>query len=169
MKLTFATASASVAPEIAALRTAASARLTEKFGHGPWSAASTERAVLRELTRPKFERTLTAKAGSVIVAALHLQTKKPWAIDTAYFTQAERALYLVSMAVLPSWQGQGAGRMLLDEAVSVAKEWPAHALRLDAWDAAAGAGPFYKKCGFKEVGRVVYREVPLVYYEFLLS
>jgi GNAT superfamily N-acetyltransferase len=168
MKLTFAIATEGDAAEIAALRTAAAVRLTERFGQGRWSSTSTERAVLRELSRPKFERTLIARDGRDIVAALHLQTKKPWAIDTSYFTPVERALYLVGMAVLPERQGSGAGRMLLKEGACVAKEWPARALRLDAWDADAGAGPFYEKCGFREVGHVVYREAPLVYYELLL-
>jgi hypothetical protein len=44
---------------------------------------------------------------------------------------------------------------------------PRYALRLDAYDADAGAGGFYAKCGFREVGRVVYRKNPLVYFELL--
>jgi hypothetical protein len=31
-----------------------------------------------------------------------------------------------------------------------------------------GRGPFYKKCGFTELGRAVYRGVPLVYFEFVV-
>ena len=50
----------------------------------------------------------------------------------------------------------------------VAAAWPADAIRLDAYDHAAGAGPFYAKCGFRERGRVVYRGNPLAYYELLL-
>ena len=45
----------------------------------------------------------------------------------------------------------------------------ADAIRLDAYDAHAGAGSFYAKCGFKERGRVVYRDDPLVYYELVLE
>ncbi|HEY1600831.1 MAG TPA: hypothetical protein VGG64_14580 [Pirellulales bacterium] len=47
--------------------------------------------------------------------------------------------------------------------------WPADAVRLDAYDASAGAGGFYSHCGFSEVGRPVYRGAPLVYYELLLG
>jgi hypothetical protein len=36
------------------------------------------------------------------------------------------------------------------------------------FDGEAGAGAFYAKCGFREVGRVVYRNVPLIYFEMLL-
>ena len=42
----------------------------------------------------------------------------------------------------------------------------APAIRLDAYDGAAGAGPFYQKCGFKKLGHAVYRGVPLVYFVF---
>ena len=42
------------------------------------------------------------------------------------------------------------------------------AIRLDAYDAAAGAGDFYAKNGFREVGRTKYRNAPLIYYELLL-
>jgi GNAT superfamily N-acetyltransferase len=65
-------------------------------------------------------------------------------------------------------QRQGIGRLLLTEAVRVARAWPADAIRLDAFDAEAGAGAFYAKCGFREVGRVVYRKAPLIYFEALL-
>ena len=72
------------------------------------------------------------------------------------------------MAVAPDRQGGGVGRALLAEAARVAAEWPADAVRLDAFDAVAGAGPFYAKCGFTEVGRASYRAVPLIYYELLI-
>ena len=60
------------------------------------------------------------------------------------------------------------GALLLDEAVHQARAWPADAIRLDAFDANAGAGEFYAKCGFREVGRVIYRKNPLIYYELVL-
>jgi hypothetical protein len=34
---------------------------------------------------------------------------------------------------------------------------------------AAGSGSFYAKCGYREVGRVTYRSVPLRYFELLRS
>jgi GNAT superfamily N-acetyltransferase len=69
------------------------------------------------------------------------------------------------MAVIPSMPRQGIGRQLLDEAAKQARLWPADAIRLDAFDADAGAGWFYAKCGFQEVGRVTYRKAPLIYFE----
>jgi hypothetical protein len=50
----------------------------------------------------------------------------------------------------------------------VARAWPADAIRLDAFDAEAGAGCFYRKCGFREIARVTYKGAPLVYFELVL-
>jgi GNAT superfamily N-acetyltransferase len=102
-----------------------------------------------------------------IVATLRLATKKPWAIDTAYFELVRRPLYLLDMAVEPSHQRRRLGSVLVEEAKKIARAWPADAIRLDAYDSPAGAGPFYQKCAFREVGRVRYREVPLIYYEWV--
>lgn len=121
-----------------------------------------------DLSRPKFSRVLIARRGTRIVATLRLATKKPWAIDTAYFSAATRPLYLTSMAVHPDAQGKGVGRLLLKKAEAAARAWPADAIRLDAFDAEAGAGPFYAKCGYREVGRVKYRGNPLIYFELVL-
>jgi len=103
-----------------------------------------------------------------IQASFRLTTRKPWAIDTSYFAESDRPLYLLSMAVAPSRQGQRLGSRCLEAAIRVAAAWPADAIRLDAFDAPAGAGEFYRKCGFQEVGRATYRNVPLIYFELLL-
>jgi GNAT superfamily N-acetyltransferase len=79
-----------------------------------------------------------------------------------------KAVYLHDLAVAPEVQGEGVGRLLVEQAGAVAKAWPSGALRLDAYDHAAGAGPFYDACGFREVGRITYRGVPLIYFELLL-
>jgi len=110
-----------------------------------------------------------ARENGKILGTLSLQTKKPWAINPAYFTQVRKPLYLVSMFVAVERQGQGIGRQLLDEAVAIARKWPADAIRLDAYDAEAGAGDFYAKCGFREVGRAKYKEVPLRYFELIVE
>ena len=94
-------------------------------------------------------------------------TNKPWAIDLSYFTPARKAVYLYNVDVQPELQRSGIGRQLIDRVKIMAKEWPVDAIRLDAYDGPAGAGPFYRKCGFKKLKHVVYRTVPLVYYEFV--
>ena len=168
LNLTFTTATEADAGGIAALRNAAADGLTRRYGQGHWSSTSTERGVLRDLARPKFSRTVIARDGNKIVATLCLQTKKPWAIDVTYFTPVKKALYLVGMAVHPQCQGKGVGRLLLKEAENISRNWPSDAIRLDAWDSAAGAGPFYARCGFRETGRATYRKAPLIYFELIL-
>jgi GNAT superfamily N-acetyltransferase len=159
-------AEASDAPDIAALRTAVADDLTARHGRGHWSSAATERGVTHGIHTSKV---LVAKTQRRIVGTLRLATKKPWAIDTKYFVNVECPLYLLDMAVDPARQRQGIGRMMLESAVAVAREWPAGAIRLDAYDHAAGAGEFYRKCGYREAGRVVYRGVPLIYFEQLCT
>ena len=87
----------------------------------------------------------------------------------SYFTPVKRPLYLTGMAVSVAYQQHGLGRLALEDARSVARRWPAAAIRLDAYDADAGAGRFYAKCGFRECGRIVYKGNPLVYYELLFA
>lgn len=168
MKLSFAIATEADIAALAELRNAVAEYLTRQYGHGYWSSAATERSVLNDLRKPRFSRIVIARHRGSIVATLRLATKKPWAIDTTYFTAAQRPLYLRSMAVAPGLQRKGVGRRMLQEAEAVARAWPADAIRLDAFDADVGAGPFYAKCGYRETGRVTYRKVPLVYFELVL-
>jgi len=165
MKITFSIAAQADAIELALLHTAVADDLTQRYGRGPWSSHTTEKGVLFGM---RHSRVIVARRGKRIVGTLHLPTKKPWAIDVSYFTAVKKALYLISMAVLPEMQRQGIGRLLIEEAMTQARAWPANAIRLDAFDAEAGAGAFYAKCGFREVGRVTYRKAPLIYFEMLL-
>jgi GNAT superfamily N-acetyltransferase len=136
--------------------------LTAAHGKGPWSSRTTERGVLHAL---RTSRVFVAWAGREIVATFRLTTKKPWAIDTSYFSPCARPIYLVAMAVAPTRQRQGIGRTFLEAAEEFARQWPADAIRLDAFDSKAGAGGFYARCGWMEVGRAVYRKTPLIYFE----
>jgi len=169
MKLSFATATESDAHELAALHTAVAEGLANRFNPGSCPSSPSERGILVNMRKPKFSRTLIARNHRHIVGTLRLHTKKPWAIDTAYFTAANQPLYLTGMAVHPNLQGKGVGRLLLKEAEAIARAWPADAIRLDAFDSAAGAGAFYAKCGFREVAHVIYKKNPLLYFEVILS
>jgi GNAT superfamily N-acetyltransferase len=168
MKMVFATATDSDAAVLAALHTAVAEDLTRRFGPGFWSSSPTEREVLSTLRKPKYSRILIARRNRRIIGTLRLATKKPWAIDAAYFTPATKPLYLTGMAVHPDFQRQGIGRLLMKEAEAAARAWPADAIRLDAFDAPAGAGPFYAKCGFRKVAHVTYKKDPLLYFEIVL-
>ena len=161
--LTFA--DADDAPAIAALLNVVSADLTARFGIGHWSSVMTDRSVRASMKRASV---LVVRDGDRLAATLTLATRKPWAIDRRYFTPVARPLYLLAMAVDPSQQGKGLGRACVAEAFDLCRDWPADALCLDAYDADAGAGPFYRKCGFAEVGRATYRNTPLIYFERLV-
>ena len=154
------------AAEVAAVRNAAAADLTERFGNGFWTTTVSDRGVLANLRQA---RVYLARMRTPIVVTLSMQTKKPWAIDISYFTPCKRPVYLTNMAVAPGFQRQGIGRRSLDGAIAIAREWPGDAIRLDAYDAPAGAGDFYLRCGFREVGHRVYRKTPLRYFEWIIS
>jgi GNAT superfamily N-acetyltransferase len=166
IRLTFAPAVSADVCELAALHTAVAEDLTRRHGQGPWSAHSSERGVLLAMRQSQV---IVARQGDEILGVFRLAAKKPWAIDASYFTSCKRPLYLLAMAVMPARQRQGIGRRCLQEAQRLARDWPAEAIRLDAYDAAAGAGSFYARCGYAERGRRSYRGAPLVYYELLLN
>lgn len=166
MPLRFRDATLDDVPALAALQNAAAGALTARFGPGPWSLLVSERSVA---LAQRHARVRVGRDGKRILTALRLATRKPWAIDVSYFTLVRRPLYLTGMAVSVSHQGQGLGRLALEDACTVAAGWPADAIRLDAFDAEAGAGEFYARCGFTPRGRAVYRGDPLAYYERLLG
>ena len=149
------------AQAISALLNAAADDLTARFGRGHWSSHLSERGVLLAMRRGRvyFDGAFST---------FTLSTRKPWAIDRSHLTPVATPLYLTSMAVAPARQRRGLGRAAVADAIEVARAWPAQAIALDAYDAAAGAGPFYARCGFAERGRVSYRGTPLIYYEMLL-
>jgi GNAT superfamily N-acetyltransferase len=151
--------------EIVALRIAVAERLTLDHGQGPWSSASSAKRVLSDMRNATV---FVARQRGKLAASLLLTTRKPWAIDRSYFGACQRPLYLLSMAVAPDQQRQGIGRTCMAEVATLCRQWPADALRLDSYDAPAGAGAFYRKCGMREVGRTTYRRCPLIYFELTI-
>jgi GNAT superfamily N-acetyltransferase len=166
MRLKFRDATLTDVARIAALHNAASGALTAQFGAGHWSSLGSERSAELSL---RHARVRVGVSERHILTVVRLATKKPWAIDVAYFTPVKRPLYLTGMTTSVAHQGQGLGRLAIEDARAIAAAWPADSIRLDAYDADAGAGTFYSKCGFAERGHVVYKGNPLVYYEFVLS
>lgn len=161
--LTVATEADAVA--VAALLNVVAAQLTAQFGIGHWSSVATEKTVRASLRRASV---FVVRDDLQIVGTLTLATRKPWAIDRKFFTAVARPIYLISMAVDPGRQRSGLGRACVDEALEICRDWPADSVCLDAYDADAGAGEFYRKCGFVEVGRAAYRNTPLIYFERLV-
>jgi GNAT superfamily N-acetyltransferase len=164
LRLKFRDATLKDAAQIAAIQNAAAGALTARFGEGAWSSLVSERGAVLSLRHAQVR---VGYSGKQILTVLRLATKKPWAIDEGFFTPVKRPLYLTGMAVSVAHQGRGLGRQALHDARALARDWPADAIRLDAYDAKAGAGGFYAGCGYRERGRVIYKGNPLVYYELL--
>ena len=165
MTLSFELASDADAPALTALHSAVAGELTRVFGEGHWSASASEASVRRNIASSKV---IVGRDDEGIAGTLRLTGRKPWAIDVGRFTSAEKVLYLVDMAVRPASQRTGVGRQLVEQGRAIATAQGARAIRLDAYDAPAGAGDFYLKCGFTAAGRAVFRGVPLLYFELLL-
>jgi ribosomal protein S18 acetylase RimI-like enzyme len=126
---------------IAELRTAVAEDLTSRFGKGHWSSAASVKGVTSDM---KSATVLVASNRNKLIGTLRLATKKPWAIDTAYFAACHNPLYLTNMAVAPALQSKGIGRACIDSAVKIAQSRG-------------------------ETGRVAYRNVPLIYFELMLG
>jgi GNAT superfamily N-acetyltransferase len=148
---------------IALLRVAVARDMTRQFGPGHWSACPSKAVVSRQL---RASRVLVAREGADIVGTVRLVTAIPTLFTAGGFTSVNTALYLLGLAVAPVRRRRGIGMQLMDAAKDAARAWPAQALWLDAYDHAAGAGSFYLRCGFHEVGRGSNGEVPLIFYEW---
>jgi hypothetical protein len=116
LKLESAGAANTVA--LAALHTSVADDLTKQHGLGPWSSKITDKSVLFAM---RNSQVFVARIGNELVGTLRLATKKPWAIDTSYFSPARKPLYLLAMAIIPARQRQGLGAHCLKEAARIAK------------------------------------------------
>ena len=155
------------ATAIAELRLAVARELTAQFGRGTWSfVAESELSVRAELRTSVL---LIARDVQALVGTLRLSLRNPWLGDTNFFRAGTRPVFLTSMAIAPARQRQGVGRALLAAAARTARELGADAIRLDAYDAPAGAGEFYRKSGFREVRRGSYNGTRLIWFELGLA
>ncbi|MGZ8455532.1 MAG: GNAT family N-acetyltransferase [Gemmatirosa sp.] len=161
--LDFAVATRDDAEAVAQVRAAAARALTAAHGRGHWSGEATRAGVVVGMLHAKV---WLARHEDEPVATFRLSTRKPWSIDRTRFPACAHPLYLTDMAIVPAWQRRGVGRRCLATAIAAARAWPADALRLDAYDASAGAGEFYARCGFVEVARATYRGVPLRFFTY---
>src|ERR1700722_14063155 len=72
---------------------------------------TTEAALKIVTRRMRGGKVFVARHRGRIIPMLCLTFKKPWAIDASYFTLVRVPLYLLSMAVAPSHQHKGIGRL----------------------------------------------------------
>ncbi len=70
-------------------------------------------------------------------------------IGTAWITNDGRRLYLHHMAVLPEKQGQGYGRLLLEESIGIADTMGMQ-MKLEVHEENAVARHLYRRAGFTE-------------------
>jgi len=163
MEIQLERAQESDAAAIAALRLAVARDLTARFGRGTWTyAADSEAGVRMDL---QTARVFIVRGNGGVIATLRLAEKKPWMLEVDFFTPARRPVYLTTMAIAPGQQRRGLGRACLEAADGIARAWSADAIRLDSYDAPAGAGEFYRKCGFQEVRRLEYHGTRLIFFE----
>jgi GNAT superfamily N-acetyltransferase len=151
--------------ELVALRTRVNRDLAARFGEGFWVGKPTERGALFQMS---YASVYLARERGKATSTFSLEKRKPWSIDLAHFHASKKPAYLTAMAVDPARQRHGLGRWCMAEARRIAQEAGCDAIRLDAFDCAAGAGEFYRKCGLAEVARVQYKGVPHIDFEMLL-
>ena len=156
----------SEARALATLRSAVARDMTRQFGEGHWSACPSKAEVVRQL---RASHVLVARQGAELMGTVRLVRALPWAIDSSSFTSVAKPWYVLGLAVAPQCRGRGVGRELMEAVKDTARSRGAQALWLDAYEHAAGAGPFYLKCGFRKVGRTAQGDVPLNFFEWLVG
>jgi len=146
---------------------AAALRLTDEFGEGHWSRTST----IKTLRNSVGEGTLYAVCiAERIVGTFRISDRKIVFYRKEWFAEPDAsALYLRDMAVAPDHQRRGVGRATMEEIDAIAGRGGLVAVRFDAYEGPAGAGPFYQKCGYKLVHRGLVGDTPLEYYEKVLQ
>ncbi len=155
------------AETIHAIRSSAADALTAEFGSGHWSHVES----LATLRRHAVDRDLfLAMNEGEAIGTFELQSKKPGFYSKHWFADPDApACYLFNMAIVKTSQRHGLGRAIMAEMEALAATDGKRALRLDAYDAPAGAGVFYGKCGYDFVHEGSFNRVALRYYEKLLG
>ena len=151
------------AKSVRKVRRLAAEDLTTRFGRGHWSSVSTL-PTLRKHARSMHLHVV--ELHGKVVATFTLSPRKIPFYHKAWFANPDdEALYLTNMAVRPDTQRQGVGRWIMGQIEKIAVQASVGAVRFDAYDANAGAGEFYRKCGYICVHRGSFGATPLEYYE----
>ena len=165
MPLKLVLVSADDIPELVAMRARVSQKLAKKFGEGYWAGRPTEGG---ERFLMRIGQVYIARYRGKLIAALAITTRKPWSIDVKNFRASAKPLYCGRWRWTRLKQRKGVGRQCIAEVRRIAADMGRDAIRLDAFNCPAGAGEFYRKCGFTEAARVVYKGVPHIDFEMLL-
>lgn len=151
---------------VRAIRLAAADHLTALHGRGHWSEVFTIATIRKHVVDKPVYLVEQARAP---IATFELQTLNPnWYNKRWFANPGDPAHYLFNMAVLPASQRQGIGSSIMAEIEQMTVQDNRSALRFDAYDAAAGAGTFYEKCGYRKVHSGPFNGVALIYFEKVL-
>lgn len=148
------------------LSVAAASDLVDKYGQGRWRVAAARKTLKRN---QQSDSLFVIVKDAVIVGTFCFTTKKAGFYRRGWFAfPDDPAGYLLNMAIAPQHQRQGIGREVMNHIDQLARSMKLLAVRFDAYEANAGAGGFYRKCGYQlvHVGKV--GDVGLEYYEKVL-
>ena len=104
-------------------------------------------------TVPTLER-LTERMAEMTIAVAVRGEAVVGTIGIGRRHHARRAGYLRGMAVLPSCEGQGVGKLLLQSAIDRLIQFECTEVYLDTVDVLSRAAAFYTKFGFEPTGEV---------------
>lgn len=138
---------------IVALRCAVARQMTARHGEGHWSAMPSRAEVTRQM---RASQVFVARVDGQLVGTVRLATVNPHSMRSAGFTPVPVALYVLGMTVSEDYRRMGVGRALLAACKDAAHSRRAAALWVDTYAGAAGAGSFYLRCGFRQVGSLHY-------------
>jgi GNAT superfamily N-acetyltransferase len=151
---------------VRAIIAAAASDLTARFGEGHWShvrAVETLRKYVEQGTLYLIE------TDAVTAGTLRLTDRKIPFYRGEWFAEPKaKTGYLLDMAIDPAYQRRGIGRLAMMLAENHARSCSLQAIRLDAYGGPAGAGAFYRKCGYRLVHRGAFNGIALEYFEKLL-
>lgn len=165
VEITFRMANKSDARAVRAVRLAAAEDLVQRFGPGHWSTVSALPTVKRQADAGLV---LIAESNAIVGTGTISSQKIPFYRKEWFRWPEDAAMYLTNMAVHPDHQRNGTGSQIMREIERRAVAEGLLAVRFDAYDAAAGAGRFYEKCGYRCVHRGDVNGVALEYFEKVL-
>lgn len=142
---------------------AAASDLTARFGEGHWSGVKSIETLRKYLDEGVL---YVVESDERIVGTLRLTDRKIGFYRNDWFADpAAKAGYLLDMAIDPVHQRHGVGRQAMAAMEDVARAAGLQAIRLDAYTGPAGAGGFYRRCGYRLAHQGEFRGVSLEYYE----
>jgi GNAT superfamily N-acetyltransferase len=152
---------------VRAILAAAASDLTVHFGEGHWSGVRSVETLRKYLDEGAL---YVAETDVGAVGTLRLTERKIGFYRSDWFANPnDDAFYLLDMAIDPNYQRSGIGRRAMALAEDLARSHGLKAIRLDAYGGLAGAGGFYRKCGYRLVHLGEMQGVALEYYEKLVE